>query len=325
MAKVDWEPLRGRNVILIPEVNSKTVKHILQFEQLASYLEKEKGCPNPAVASIPSYDDVIANLQVDGINYNKYNWDFADPVWRDLDIVKDFIENSYLVTKEFDPTKDNEYSSIQEDTLENRYIYQIHGDIYYDTYKSVFMKPKSIDKMYERDEELVNARPKLTATQFLDRSNCKYVDLTTFAAGKPFIFSKDGNKYLNKYIAPPIKLHEEDWDYDISIFRKHIHNVLCDGDPDAAQVIEDTIAWDLRNVGGNRKWMICLASEEGLGKDLFFKALKILYGEKNCEDLQLEDLTERFRPWFLDACYLFLGEVDDSVVKNKKLKGWIKK
>lgn len=50
----------------------------MQFEQLASYLEKEKGCPNPAVASIPSYDDVIANLQVDGINYNKYNWDFAD-------------------------------------------------------------------------------------------------------------------------------------------------------------------------------------------------------------------------------------------------------
>ena len=322
--KTDWEPLRGRYVILIPEVNSTTGKHVSNFEQLASHLEKEKGC-TPAVAAIPTYDDVIANLQVDGINYNKRNWDFADPLWKDLDIKRDFVDNSYIVTKDYDHTKDNEYGSIEEDTMSDRYIYQIHGDIYYDTYKSVFLKPKSIDKMYERDEVLVHTRPKLTATQFLDRSNCKYVDLTTFAAGKPFIFSKDGSKYLNKYIAPTIKLHDEDWDYDISIFRKHIHNVLCDGDPEAAAVIEDTIAWDLRNVGGNRRWCIILASEEGLGKDMFFIALKKLYGEKNCEDLQLEDLTERFRPWFLEACYLFLGEVDDSVVKNKKLKGWIKK
>ena len=322
--KTDWKPLQGRQVYFIPEVHSKTEKHKLQFELLAAYVQKEFDC-EAYVSGIPLYEDVISALQVEGINYTKVNWDLNDVHPKGTNVHGDFIQHSYVVSKEYDDEQSNEYSSIQDDRLADRYIYQIHGDIYFDTFKEVFLKPKTIERMYQRDELLVASKPPLTATQYLDRSNCKYVDQTTFAAGKPFIFSKDGTKYLNKYIAPSIKLHEEDWDYDISVFRDHILHMLCDNDHEAARVIEDTIAWDLRNVGGNRKWMILFTSEEGLGKDLFFIALKKLYGERNCEDLQLEDLTERFRPWFLEACYLFLGEVDDSVVKNKKLKGWIKK
>jgi hypothetical protein len=323
-AKTDWESLRDRSVTFIPEVHSSTNKHVLQFENLAAFVAKEHDAYTKVV-SVPSYEEVVATLQVEGINYNKHNWDFNDPHWKDLDIQRDFLDHAYEVTREYDDQEDYGYSSIQDDRLADRYVYQIEGDVYFDTFKNNWMKPQRIDKMYERDETLLMQKPKLTATQYLDRSNCKYVDMTTFSPGDPFLFSKDGYRFLNKYIPPTINLAEEDWDFDISIFRNHIKDVLCDGDQYTAQVIEDTIAWDLRNVGGNRKWMILFTSEEGLGKDLFFIALKKLYGESNCEDLQLEDLTERFRPWFLEACYLFIGEVDDSVVKNKKLKGWIKK
>ena len=39
----------------------------------------------------------------------------------------------------------------------------------------------------------------------------------------------------------------------------------------------------------------------------------------------LEDIKARFKPFFVESCYLFLGEVDDSVIKDKSLKGVFKK
>ena len=320
--KTDWSPLKDRRVIFLPDIERETRKAVLQFEHLAHYVDTEFNC-KAEVVRVPEYADIVRNFENNSMSYSYKNWDLADALWPGLDLNKDIIENTYIVEEQH-LTEIPDYISIVDDRINDRYIYLTSGDQFFDTFKKSFYKPATLDNLYQRDTTLTTSKPKLEASKWLHRSNVKYVDLITFSVGMPPTFEKNGTKYLNRYEPP--KLQEINYkDYDISIFRNHIKDTICDGDLEAFNVIEDTIAWDLRNVKGNRKWMICLASEEGLGKDLFFKALKKLYGEKNCEDLMLDDLVERFRPWFVEACYLFLGEVDDQVVRNKKLKGSIKK
>jgi len=320
-AKTDWSPLKDRRVIFLPDVERGTRKAILQLEHLAHFVSTEFNC-EAEVVRVPDYTELVNKFPPNNA-YDSKNWDLADALWPGINLNKDIIENTYIVEEQH-LTEIPDYISISDDLIEDRFLYLTSSDQYFDNFKQSFYKPKILDNLYLRDLDLITAKPKLLASDWLQRANVKYVDLITFSAGMPATFEKHRLKYLNRYVPP--KLPEiSNKDYDISIFRDHIKDTICDGDLEAFTVIEDTIAWDLRNVRGNRKWMICLASEEGLGKDLFFKGLKKLYGEKNCEDLMLDDLVEKFRPWFVEACYLFLGEVDDQVVKNKKLKGSIKK
>ena len=319
--KTDWSFLKDRDVYLWPDIDKFNDKGLREFKNLSYSLSKD-GCSSKMVR-VPSFEEIVSWFAGRGLTYPKTSWDLADPWWPGLD-PKEFIkEESYVVDDSSVEIQD--YTSIQQDRRDDRYVYLKHGDQYFDMYHQVFYKPLTLNKMYKRDIELKLSKPPITADEFLQETGVKYVDKVTFKPGQPSLFEEEGISYLNKYSVPDVNPLSEDPDEDISIFRNHILKVICDGDHEAAAVIEDAIAWDLRNVGGNRKWWIILASEEGLGKDLFFKALKKLYGTKNCEDLQLEDLTERFRPWFVEACYLFLGEVDDTVVKNKKLKGAIKR
>ena len=322
--KVDWSILKNRKVFLLPNVQKDTLKDVLQFEALCLYLQKEHSC-QAEMCGVPCYDDVVTLIEKGGSKYTKNNWDINDQIWRGFDPNK-FIEESYIVTQSVD--EDTTYSSIKDDYEANRYIYQVEGDCFFDTFKNGYRKDKQIDRLYERDEELRSI--KLTGSKFLHRLNCTTVDGASFAAGKPFIYKKGNLIFLNRYKPPLIRdakyRHKGDSILEsVQFFKDHILYMLCDGDIDAARVIESAIAWDLQNVGGNRRWMILLTSEEGLGKDLFYKILKKLYGESNCEDLMLEDVTERFRPWYVEACYLFFGEVDDAVIKNKKLKGSFKR
>jgi len=320
--KTDWSPLKDRRVIFLPDIERGTRKAILQFEHLAHHVSTEFNC-EAEVVRVPDYAEIVSKFQNSNMAYDHKNWDLADTLWPGINLNKDIIENTYIVEEQH-LTEIPDYISIKDDLIEDRFLYLTSGDQYFDNFKQTFYKPQILDKLYLRDLDLVKAKPKLSATDWLQRANVKYVDKITFSAGRPPTFEVSQTKYLNRYVPP--KLPEiSNKDYDISIFRDHIKDTICDGDVEAFNVIEDTIAWDLKNVRGNRKWMICLASEEGLGKDLFFKGLKKLYGEKNCEDLMLDDLVEKFKPWFVEACYLFLGEVDDQVVKNKKLKGSIKK
>jgi hypothetical protein len=319
--KMDWSSLSNKKVIFLPKVHQRNDKEVINFEHIANYVAKEFNV-KASVVRVPAYQEIVNNLSDQNLKYENIKWGIDDIHWSGFDTTA-FISNTYFV-EEADLKEPIDYDNIFEDAAEDRYIYLTGGDQYYDTYKVKFCKEKEINTLYLRDKNLVFHKPKVTAADFLQRVDIPVVDEITFAAGKPFIFNKGKTRYLNRYIPPSIREIADD-DYDISIFRDHILNVLCDGDPVAARVIEDAIAWDLRNVGGNRKWMICFASEEGLGKDLFFKALTNFYGKHNCDQLMLEDIKARFKPFFVESCYLFLGEVDDSVIKDKSLKGVFKK
>ncbi|MBT3902483.1 MAG: hypothetical protein HOF20_06450 [Pelagibacteraceae bacterium] len=317
----DWSVLRNKKVIFLPKVHRENDKEVINFEQIANYVAKTFSV-SAAVIRVPSYQDIVQRFENDQLQYSKINWGIDDSHWTGFN-PKSFIENTYVV-EEADLRKAKDFDNIIEDVSNDRWIYLTGGDQYYDSFKRKFCKPKELDTLYLRDLNLVTHKPKVSATEFLQRVSIPFVDHITFAAGKPFIFSIGKSRYLNRYIPPSIREVEDD-DYDISIFRDHILDTLCDGDRDSFNNIEDAIAWDLRNVGGNRKWMICLASEEGLGKDLFFKALTKFYGKHNCDQLMLEDIKARFRPFFVESCVLFLGEVDDTVVKDKSIKGYFKK
>ena len=326
--KIDWSPLRNRRVLFLPKVHRENNKDVVNFEHIAHHVAT-KYKADSAVVRVPTYTDILSKFQKDQLGYSKPNWGIDDSHWSGFDL-KGFIEETYFV-EEAELKEPDDFDNIVEDVLEERFIYLTEGDQYFDTFKRRFCKPKEIDTMYLRSKELLSIRPKTTATDFLQRCNIPFVDKITFAAGKPFTFNIDKTRYLNRYVPPNILEYVsidddgDDLEYSIRIFRDHIFNVICDGDQEAFRMIEDAIAWDLRNVGGNRKWMICLASEEGTGKDLFFKALTKFYGKHNCDQLMLDDIKARFRPFFVESCYLFLGEVDDTVVKDKSLKGYFKK
>ena len=322
--KMDWSSLSNKKVIFLPKVHYDNDKEVINFEHIANYVaNKYKAAAS--VVRVPSYQEILQKLQKENLQYGNMRWGIDDVHWYGFD-PHAFIKNTYIVEQAElrDPI---DYDNIFEDLENDRFIYLTGGDQYYDTYKRKFCKPKEIDTMYLRDKELRKVKPKSSATEFLQRLDIPFVDEIAFAAGKPFIFSKGRTKYLNRYIPPSILEYKsiDDVESCINIFRDHIRYTICDNDLEAFRIIEDTIAWDLRNVGGNRKWMICLASEEGLGKDLFFKALTKFYGKHNCDQLMLDDIKARFRPFFVESCYLFLGEVDDTVVKDNKLKGYFKK
>ena len=318
--RVDWSPLKDREVIFLPKVHWLNDKEVINFEYIANYVAKEFKA-KATVVRVPSYFEIKTKFEEQQLDYSKQRWGIDDSHWSGFDLSK-FISNRYVVG-DSELKEPIDYDNIFEDVEHHRFIYLTEGDQYFDTFKHKFCKPKEIDTMYLRDKNLQLHRPKISATDFLQRQNISFVDKIAFAAGKPFIFSEGKSRFLNRYIPPSII--ETNEDTGIEIFRDHILNYLCDMDHDSFNIIEDTIAWDLRNVGGNRKWMICLASEEGLGKDLFYKALEKFYGKHNCDQLMLEDIKSRFRPFFVESCYLFLGEVDDTVVRDNKLKGYFKK
>ena len=318
--KSDWSVLRGRRVLLWRDCDKEHDTSKKQFEKLAKELDKLGA--DAELINIPEFKEIQNMFLDDGIEYKKKSWDVADQFPKCLDPFE-MVQDTYIVEREFEVASED-YTNIKEDRKNNRFLYLKHSDAWYDTKEKEVLKPKILDNMYLRDEELVHEKPKLTACTFLQQTNCKYVDSVVFKPGKPEVFEEDGKHYLNKY-KPPKFSKIENPDYDISFWKHHILEKLCDGDEEHAQVIHDTLAWDLRNPGGNRKYAIILSSEEGLGKDLFFTAIKKLYGEENCEDLLLGDLTERFKPWAVESNYLFLGEVKEKVVRDNGVGGVLKK
>ena len=304
--KVDWSILKGKNVTLWPDIDNDG-KGQEQFTDLARYLNKELNV-GASVVQLPNYTDFKTLYEEsEGEEYSKKSFDLADTipsVWEDK--LDNFIKYSLIP----EPLVEVEYSNINNDL--DRWIYIAKSSVlYYDKQKNTYAKKEEINNLYRRDSGL-----DVLATTYLQQRNIEYVDQQTFRPGGQFIFKENGIKYLNKYKKPVFEKIDSNTEYDISIFRNHL-KLLCNQDEDKFESLENVIASDLRHPEKNRKFAVILNSSQGVGKTILFNALKKLYGEANCSDLNMKQLTGQYQPHMLESNYLFINEIDSSAIEDR--------
>ena len=310
--KIHWSLLQGREVFVLSDVDADG-KGKQSFSELTRYLYEFKNVKAKFV-KLPKYSQINDWYEEEhGERYPKKSWDVVDGFF-DKYTEKDFIED---IQKAELPKPLQPYESIYHDVLRDKWIFIAKsGKLYYDTQRDTYSKAEEIDTLYKRDRSL-----RIKATTFLNQNKIDWVDQQTFRAGKGLTFEESGLRLLNKYRKPKFPSIElpEGVEYDISIWRNHIFNILSNGDPKIAQTIEDIIADDIRNPQKNRTFAMIFYSGQGVGKTMFFNGLKKLYGEKNCSDLSLDQLVGRYQPFMLSSCYLFINEID-STGKDVKSK-----
>ena len=305
-SKVDFSVLKGRKVTVWPDLDNDG-KGQEEFTDLARYLNKEFNV-EASVVQLPNYTE-FKNLyeESEGEEYPKKSFDLADTipgVWKDT--LYEFVSEAVIPK----PLAEVEYSCIDNDL--DRWIYiASSGVLYYDKQKNSYAKKEQLNNLYRRDPRLEGL-----ATTHLQRNNIAHVDSQTFRPGSEFIFEEKGSRYLNKYRDPKFEKITGNVEYDISIWRNHL-KILANQDETNLKTLEDIIASDLQHPEQNRTFAVILNSSQGVGKTVFFNGLQILYGESNCSDLNMKQLTGQYQPHMLDSCYLFVNEIDSSGIDDK--------
>ena len=322
--RIDWSVLQGKEVTLINDIDSDG-KGSKEWIKLSRYLKSDFGI-EAKVTNFPNYSEIKTLIeQQTGEEYNKSSWDICD-------IKIDHLDLDNIISNAKVPEPLSEYSDIDSDIKNKRWIFiSKSGKLYYDRFKNTYCKDTEINQLYKRDPDLDRL-----AVTYLNQEGIDYVDTQTFRPGGDFIIKEGKTKLLNKYVAPTFigledmidkeyvpYSEETKWEftYDISFFRDHI-KLLSNDDPKIQQAIEDMIAWDITYPGENRTWALLFHSGQGVGKTMFFKALKQLYGVENCSDLDIDQLVDKYQPHMLNSCYFFINEVDSTGkdVKSKQAK-----
>jgi hypothetical protein len=303
---IDFSSLEGRTVKVWPDIDVDG-KGQSEWLELTRYLNKEFKL-EASFVELPNYTEFKKLYEEsEGEEYLNTSWDLANNipgVWQDK--LNDFVSGAVKP----EPLAEIEYSNIDEDL--DRWIYiASSGVLYYDKKKNKYAKDKEINNLYRRDRDL-----KGDATRYLQQKNCPYVDRQTFRPGGKFIFEEDNIIYLNRYRKPKWEKITKNTDYDISIWRDHLR-LLTNDNEDNFRHLENIIASDIQHPERNRKFAVIFNSSQGVGKSLFFNALKKLYGESNCSDLNMKQLTGQYQSHMLDSNYLFVNEIDSSAIEDR--------
>ena len=304
--KVDFSTLKGKNVTLWPDLDNDG-KGQEEFTDFARYLNKEFKI-EARVVQLPSFTD-FNNLyeESEGKEYSKKSFDLADTI---PSVWEDQLDNFIKCSVKPDPLAEVEYSNINNDL--DRWIYIAKsGVLYYDKQKNTYAKKEEINNLYRRDSSL-----DVLATTYLQQRNIEYVDQQTFRPGGQFIFEEKGIKYLNKYKKPIFEKIDSNIEYDISWWKNHL-KLFSNQDENNFNKLEDIISSDLQHPEKNRTFAVIVNSSQGVGKTIFFNALKKLYGEANCSDLNMKQLTGQYQPHMLESNYLFINEIDSSAIEDK--------
>lgn len=130
----------------------------------------------------------------------------------------------------------------------------------------------------------------------------RYYDRVTFAPGGPPVVA--GN-VLNLWQGFAVEPKSGDW----SLMRKHIKEVLANGDPKAAEYIIRWIAWAFQNPDKVAGVALAFRGGQGTGKGVFARTVKNIFGQHGAHTSSLDKVTGRFNAVLQDCCLLFLDEV----------------
>jgi hypothetical protein len=134
---------------------------------------------------------------------------------------------------------------------------------------------------------------------------------------KPETFDSNYNLWRGYGVKPK----QGDW----SLMKRHIEDVLADGNKTNAEYIIRWSAWVLQNPGERAEVALTFRGGEGVGKGIFGRALKALFGRNGKQIFSSKHLVGRFNAHLRDACFVFADEAvaPDDKDGHAALKGLI--
>lgn len=132
-------------------------------------------------------------------------------------------------------------------------------------------------------------------------------------------FTRDEGRY-NLWRGFGVPEVEGDW----SLIRRHVEEVLADGNEEHANYILRWSAWKLQNPGAVPRVALAFRGEEGVGKGFYLNGLCTIFGTHGLRVHSMMQVAGRFNAHMRRCCYIFADEV--SVVDDEQegaLKGII--
>lgn len=96
---------------------------------------------------------------------------------------------------------------------------------------------------------------------------------------------------------------------DWSLIRRHVEDVLADGDTALADYIIRWTAWKLQNPGAVPRVALAFRGEEGIGKGFWGNGLVRIFGHHGLRVHNMNGVSGRFNAHMRHLCYLFADEV----------------
>ncbi len=135
------------------------------------------------------------------------------------------------------------------------------------------------------------------------------------------MFEEDGLQYYNMWRGYGVKPKRGSW----TLMEAHIDSVLANGDKTLAKYIKWWAAWKLQNPGSHAEVALVFRGGEGVGKGVFGRAMKTLFGRNGKQIFSSKHLVGRFNAHLRDCCLLLADEAvaPDDKEGNSALKGLI--
>lgn len=127
-------------------------------------------------------------------------------------------------------------------------------------------------------------------------------------AGVGFWPGIDGevNNCINLWRGWGVKPKHGDW----RLIRRHIEEVIADGDAETAKYVLDWITWAIQNPDKRAEVALALIGEKGSGKGTLGRLLWLIFGDEHSYEASgADELVGKFSG-FLEACILFI--VDEA-------------
>lgn len=136
---------------------------------------------------------------------------------------------------------------------------------------------------------------------WLNHNDRRQYDGVIFAPGEPSVVN---GRLLNLWRGWGIAPREGDW----SLLKKHIIEILADGDKAHAEYILNWSAWSFQNPGTPPEVALVCRGGKGTGKGLFGRAMRRAFGQHGLQISSHEHLTGNFNRHLQDCALLFADE-----------------
>jgi hypothetical protein len=233
-------------------------------------------------------------------------WDLADPI-------PDEVDPLALIRKAIVPDPKGIWEDIDQDIKEGRWVFiQDSFKLYWDRKNQEMIKADTLNLMYKRTQKKIGV-----AVSYLHENDIQVVNGTAYWPIDQEILRMDSKSYLNSYYPNNISVLSpaEATSFNkkrVQYWRDHLLNVLCNGNLETFNYLEDTIAHDLQKPHENRTFAWVFSSKQGVGKTLFFKLLTKLHGHHNVAWVGTDNLVDKYRS-FMKHCYVIIcNEIDIS-------------
>lgn len=156
------------------------------------------------------------------------------------------------------------------------------------------------NRFVEVRDENGNAKQKPAAKLWLTSPERRQYEQIVFNPGK----TGNGDKYYNLWRGFSVDPAAGDW----SLFKKHIEENICAGDPEIFQYILAWMADAVQNLTDRPGVAVVLRGKQGTGKGIFCRLFGELFGQHFIHISQSKHLTGSFNSHLKDCLILFADE-----------------